>query len=66
MDLERSVEQREMPKIALSAARLVQQEYERQMNNLAAETLECMGLIVGTGWMVDFKSGVATRVKTEE
>lgn len=62
---ESRVEARAIPELALTAARLAKDQYHRLVNEIAAETLEAMGLSARDGWVVDFGSRQAVRQATE-
>lgn len=54
-----AVETKLIPTIAKSAIALAQQDFQRVVNALGAQTLEAMGL--DGSWVVNFSEGVAVR-----
>ncbi len=54
-------EQKPIPQLAKSAAALVQQDFQRVLNEIGTQTLAAMGIDAADGWTVDFTAGVAVR-----
>ena len=54
-------ESKPIPAIARTALELVNAEYQRTIQLVAAQTIAAMGLDLADGWKVDFDNGVAIR-----
>jgi hypothetical protein len=56
-----AVESRPLPELAMTAARLAQDQFNRLVNEIGAEVLEAMGLSAKDGWRVNFDTRRAER-----
>lgn len=56
-----STERKPIPETAKSAASLLSAQFQRQVHDLALQTLADMGLPVAEGWAVNFDRGVVER-----
>lgn len=53
------IERKNIPQLAISAVNLIEAEHKRNLQAIANQTLEAMGL--QGQWQVDFTNGVVTR-----
>jgi hypothetical protein len=60
------MEEKQIPRIAVSAIIMAQAGHQRLMNDLAEQTLEVMGLPSGEGWTVFVDEGVARKKEPEK
>lgn len=56
-----STERKPIPETAKSAAALLAQRFQREVNDLASQTIRDMGLSADAGWAVNFDRGVVER-----
>ncbi|HXU04989.1 MAG TPA: hypothetical protein VN903_28710 [Polyangia bacterium] len=54
-------ESHKIPKIAASAANLLKQQFQNNLNTLGTQTVEAMGFSEDDDWVVNFDDGTVSR-----